>query len=75
MSEMSDDIQYVKSVSGTWHIFAAYGRSADDGGMLAQTQCDRLVKVARLQNKQPAGRMLNPMSFCTQCRWHQQRSE
>ena len=70
---MANETQYVKSVSGTWHIFAAYAHSAKDpdntGGLYAQTQCDRLVKVARLQNDRPSGRRLNPMSFCCDCRW------
>lgn len=56
---------YVKSVSGTWHIFGAYAESAKEGGLLVQTQCDRLVKVARLSNTKPSGK-----GWCCECHWN-----
>jgi hypothetical protein len=62
-------MQYVKSVSGTWHKLVGHVLSAD-GSLRAQTDCDRLVKVARISNTRVA--MLN---VCCDCRWHQQRSE
>ena len=61
-------LQYVKSVSGTWHVATPHtSASSHDGGLLVQTQCDRLVKVARLLNTKPSKG--NPMSWCCECRW------
>ena len=63
-------MQYVKSVSGTWHkFFAVVPSGVSDGGLKVQTECDRIVKVARLSNTKPSGQRLNPMSWCCECRW------
>ena len=62
---MADDIQYVKSVSGTWHRYFAVVPSAhDEGGLKVQTDCDRVVKVARMSNTKPSGK-----GWCCECNW------